>query len=170
MLPIKKMIVLWLSGMLLVTAFTTNISAQTFHGPAHGNYFSGPSINRRFLGWLALLGGGSLVATGLAKHNKSASIAGAILIPVGIWGIKSKIADEDTFHSTDSQHTIYNLYNFKEDMLKIYNTQQGDRNAAQDLIQKHPDFYKSYLLLLEMFAGEEKNFIAWYKSLGELSP
>ena len=137
-----------------------------------GSIHSWLHVQPGVLSWIAIIGGGALIASGVASDNnryrKGAIITGSILAPFGIWGAffrSDSPAPELVEEST--------VRDYETVMKAMFQSRPDDRQAVEDLIGQYPELHMKLLFSMRALRNPseetpaESAFIDWYLSFGK---
>lgn len=149
------------------------VHLQVSHIPGGtGAYGSGFQVSLRQLSWLSLAGGLSLVGIGHASDDASYAAMGAMVAPLGMWGLY-RTRDSFTYITGEYLGPGYGVQHFAEDMRYIHDNDPGRRDIAQGLMERHPRLHSQFLWSLEVFrdpgteSAADRAFLEWYRGLVE---
>ncbi|MFH1572244.1 MAG: hypothetical protein ABIL09_29910 [Gemmatimonadota bacterium] len=149
------------------------LALQVGHVPgAMGTYGTGLQVSLRQLSWASLAGGIALGILGYAAADPSYAAMGAMLGPLGAWGL-FRTRDTFTYVTGEGLGPEYTVRHYAEDIRYIFDKQPERRDAARGLLMRHPDLHRQFLWSLEAFRDpatetpEDRLFLEWYRGLEE---
>ncbi|MFC1525966.1 hypothetical protein ACFL6X_04045 [Candidatus Latescibacterota bacterium] len=137
-----------------------------------GTYGSGFQISLRQLSWAAVLGGVGLAAVGYVAGDASYVAMGAMLGPMGLWGLY-QIGRTLDYVTGESLGVEYGLRHYAEDIRYLYENHPARDRLARGLAARHPDLQQEFLWSLEAFRNPDeetpadRDFVEWCRGLEE---
>jgi len=146
---------------------------QVGHVPGGmGAYGSGMQLSLRQLSWASVAGGLALAGIGRAADDASYVAMGAMLAPLGLWGVY-RTRDDFTYVTGEYLGEEYGVRHYAEDMRYIWENHPSRQDIARALLRRHPDLHPEFLWSLEAFRDPatetegDRAFLAWYRELVE---
>ena len=131
-----------------------------------GSIHSWLHVSPKVLSWMAILGGGALIASGLAsdsdQYQKGATITGGILIPLGVYRAFFREAPAPPVLVSDSTVRDY------EAVVRSVFASDRDADRVRELMRLHPSLHKRLLFTMgalrdqDSETREDTAFIEWY--------
>lgn len=133
-------------------------------GGIHSWLHVSPSV----LSWMAIIGGGALIASGVAsdsdQYRKGAVITGGVLVPLGLWRVLTKRQE------TPSLVADSTVRDYESVVRNLYASRRDDRAAMLDLIRQYPELHRKLVFTMTALrdpgseTAEDSAFIDWYLS------
>lgn len=149
------------------------VQLQVNHVPgAMGAYGSGFQVSLQQLSWASLAGGLALAGIGHASNDPSYTAMGAMLAPMGLWGLY-RTRDSFTYITGEYLGVEYAVRHYAEDIRYIHENHPRRRDIARSLVERHPDLHREFLWSLEVFrdpeteSPQDRAFLEWYRGLEE---
>lgn len=162
--PPARLAVQWRAGKL-------DALLQLGHVPGGmGAYGSGAQLSLRQLSWGAVAAGLGLAAIGQTSNDASYTAMGAMLGPLGLWGLYTT-RDTFTFVTGEYLGDQYGVRHYAEDLRYIHDNYPKRRDEAVGLARRHPDLHAQFLWSLEAFrdpateSPEDRAFRQWCRAL-----
>ena len=132
-----------------------------------GSIHSRLHVSPKVLSWMAIIGGGALVVSGLAsdsgRYQKGATITGGILIPLGIYDAFLREAAAPLV--SDSTVRDY------EAVVRSMFASGRDEDRVRELMRLHPSLHKRLLFTMGALRDQDWEtpkdtaFIEWYLAI-----